>query len=507
MTKLLRFALFLSVLCFPVPACLLAETVSLTILHTNDTHSHLLPFHYPSVVPPKSEFAPLQVRTNIGGIARRATLFKQLQAQLGPQGTAVWLVDSGDFSDGTAFSIEYRGAADAAAMNAAGYMFGALGNHEFNNSLPQLKNLLRQFRYPVLCANAIERSTGAPLTQAYEIRKLGTLRIGVFGLLTRSTAGYPATRDGITIANEIETARRMVKILRREADIVIALSHCGDTMDKRIAEAVSGIDVIVGGHSHSRLPFGEIVWNSQRGKKRDSHGTILVQAHQWGGELGRLDLVFEKNALGLWQVARHKASLIAVTHKIPEDTTVAAVVDRYWKPIAPRYNEVIGYASADFIEHGDDLPPYNLMADAIRETFGTEIALENIGGVRAPLIQGKITRGDLAVMDPFDNIVVTFHISGARLRKILQFQRPAVSGIQYRMENGNLTAATVAWKPLLDTHTYTGATNSYFARNGLKGIRVKDTGRQRRDVLTEYVRKTGTVHPVYDSRRVVGSWQ
>ena len=160
-----RFILGLIVLIL-VPALAGAQQVSLTILHTNDTHGHLLPFSYPTMVPAGSELAGLKVRRDIGGIARRATLVKQLREELQKRNTEVWLVDAGDFSDGTPFSTEYHGEADIAAMNAAGYTFGTLGNHEFNNPLATLRKLLSLFQYPILCANAVETATGKPLVPA-----------------------------------------------------------------------------------------------------------------------------------------------------------------------------------------------------------------------------------------------------------------------------------------------------------------------------------------------------
>ncbi len=488
---------FIPALSFP------QQSVLLTILHTNDTHGHLLPFSYPSSVPPGSELAQVEERTNIGGIARRVTLVKNLREQLEKQGTTVWLVDAGDFSDGTSFSTEYHGEADAAAMNAAGYTFGALGNHEFNYSLSRLKTIIGIFRYPILCANAIEDSTGRPLARPFEIRQVGPLKIGVFGLVTRSTNGYPATREGVTISDEIEASRGMVKALRPEADIVIALSHSGEKVDEQIAAAVPEVDVIVGGHSHSRIPGGEIVWHSDELKADEVNGTVVVQAHQWGGELGRLDLLFGKNAHGAWHVERYHAWLIPVTSNIPEDPSVASVVEHYWKPIAARYKEVIGQAMADFVERGDDLTNYNLVADAVRETYKTDFDLENMGGVRAPLAKGPITRGDLVDMDPFDNTVVMFKISGRRLKELLLSARPAVSGLRYRIENGSVTEVKVAGNPLKEGRIYTGAANSYLARTALKGIKVNDTGKQRLDVLVNYVRKKGRVRPLFDSRRVL----
>jgi 5'-nucleotidase / UDP-sugar diphosphatase len=503
MMKSAKAAIFFFCSFFLLPALLLAQQVSLTILHTNDIHSHLLPFSYPSTTPPGSDIAPMKVRAGIGGIARRSTLVKRLREELEKKGTTVWLMDAGDFFEGTPFSTVYHGEADAAAMNAAGYDIGALGNHDFNTTLSNLKSLLGLFKYPILCANAVEKSTGALLTRASDIRAVGPLTIGIFGLVTKDASDYPAAREGITITDEVETARNMVKALRPQTNVIIDLSHSGETVDRKIASSVPGIDIIVGGHTHSRLPVGEFVWHSDELKAGDVNGTIIVQAYQWGGDLGRLDLLFGKDTRGVWHVERYRASLIPVTPDIPEDPSVAAVVDKFWKPIAARFGEIIGQAAADFIERGDDLAPYNLMADSIRDAFKTDIELENMGGIRAPIIKGKITREDLITLDPFDNTVVTFKITGRALKNILKSQRPAVSGIRYRIENGVVVKATVAGKPLIGSQTYTGSTNSYFARRFLKDIIVQDTGKMPVDVLADYIRKKGTVHPVYDGRRVI----
>lgn len=494
----------LCLLCFLLlPALVMAQQVSLTILHTNDTHSHLLPFSYPSVVAPGSEVAALQVRQNIGGIARRATLVKRLREELESHGTTVWLVDAGDITEGTPFSTEYHGEADVAAMNAAGYTFATIGNHELNMPLATLKKLLGRFTFPVLCANLTDNATGKPLVRPSEIRQVAQLKIGLFGLTTPSASGYPAAKEGLTIANEIETARRLSDTLHRDAGIVILISHAGEDVDRQIAASVPGIDVIVGGHSHTRLPIGEFVWHSDELEKTSVNGTIIVQAYQWGGELGRLDLLFDKDERGVWHVERYHERLIPVTPDIPDDATVAGVVDGYWKPIAARYGEIIGQAAADFVERRDDLAPYNLVADAVRETYGTEIGLENMGSVRAPLIKGNITLADLIEMDPFNNTVVTFKIAGRQLKDILLKHRPAVSGVRYRMESGRLTEVTVGGKPVDDNRVYTGTTNSYLAGVALKGIEAVDTGKMRLNVLMDYLRKKGTVRPSYDGRRVV----
>jgi 5'-nucleotidase/UDP-sugar diphosphatase len=391
-------------------------------------------------------------------------------------------------------------------MNAVGYDFAALGNHEFIHSLAQTKRLISLARFPLFCANALLKATKEPLTHEYQIEQAGPIRVGIFGLVTTEARSYPAAKEGVSIADPVRTARKVVARLRRDkADVIVLISHCGEEIDKQLASVVPGIDVIVGGHSHSRLPLGEFIPRTMEVTAGKAGGTVIVQAYQWGGELGRCDLSFKQDAAGAWHVDRYRARLILITAATQADAAVAAVVDHYWRPVAPHYAEVIGEAADDFGSRCADWAEYNLVADAVRETFGTEIELENIGGVRSPLLKGTITLGDLVALDPFANTVVTFNITGRQLKKILARYAPAVSGVRYRVENGELVEALIKGEPLQDTRRYTGATNSYFAGRAFTGMRVQflDTGKQRLEVLIAYIRRKGMIRPIYDGRRVV----
>jgi len=502
-TRRLFIAACLLVLIVPAFAAAQATTAQLTILHTNDTHGHLLPFSYPSLVPAGSDLEQLKVRADIGGIARRATLAQQIRAQQKGRGIPVWLVDVGDYNDGTPFSTEYKGEADVAATNATGYDFVTLGNHEFNNTLAQLQKLLRLTKHPVMLTNAVDRATRKPVGQPWRVEQVGRVRVGVFGLITREAATYPAAKEGVDILDELATAKRAVAELRAKADIIVLLSHAGEQTDLKLAAEVPGIDVIVGGHSHSRMPIGQFAWRGDDLKQNDVNGTVIVQAFQWGGELGRLDLLFQKDESGTWRVSRYRARLIPVGAGMPADPMVASVVDRYWQPIAARFGEVVGRATADVSSRGDDAAAYNFVADAVRDTFNVEVEFENSGGVRAPLVAGDVTRADLVTMDPFDNTVILFRASGAQIKEILARHAPHVSGIRYRLVDGKLDDATIGGQPIDDTRVYTGATNSYFAGFALKGIAQEPTGRLRVDVVTAYLKAKGTVTPAYDGRRVV----
>ena len=481
-----------------------AQAVPLTILHTNDTHGHLLPFSYPDAFATNREFVGLRTLKDIGGIARRATLVKRIRQELQGRKTPVWLVDVGDYSDGTPFSTEYRGEADVAAMNATGYDFGTLGNHEFNYPFAQLEKLIAATRYALVSSNTTKRATGRPLAEPFVIRTVGPLKVALFGLTTGEAATYPAGKEAVDVADVVESARKMVAALRPKANIVVLLSHAGQEMDERLADSVPGIDVIVGGHSHSRLPSGNFVWRSEDLRATDVNGTVIVQAHQWGGELGRLDLLFTRDEKGSWHVDRYRARLLPITPDIQEDAEVAAVVDRFWKPISAKYGEVFGEAAGEFSTRGEDAAEYNLVADAVRETFAADFGMENMGGIRAPLLGGPITRADLVTMDPFDNTVVLFKATGREIRQILERHAPAVSGIRYRVQDRKLVEVTICGQPLEDDKTYTGVTNSYFAGyEALKGLSKQDTGKPRLETVASYIRQQKTVRPSYDGRRVV----
>ncbi len=478
----------------------------IVILHTNDTHGHLLPFSYPEGIDPNSQEAQLPYKHDIGGVARRATLLRQLRHQLRDQ---TLVVDCGDFMDGTPFSLHYFGEADVAVMNACGYDYATLGNHEFSNRLTQVQKLIRMARFPFLCANARLRANGQPLCSPYLLVERGGLRIALFGLIVRDTQNYRGAREGVDILDPFEVAQRLVPQLREQADVVILLSHLGIETEMELARRVPGIDVIVGGHSHTRLAQPRFVaWDKPLSKSvMGLNGTILVQAHQWGGELGRLDIIaYHDRETNRWELVAYKGELIPITRQIADDPEVARVVSRYWKPIAQRYGRVVGVATDDFVQRGDDLAEYHLVSDAIRAMMNSDFDLQNMYGVRIQLAKGPITYYDLARMLPFGNTVVRFEITGAQLKQVLERQRPTCSAnLRYRIENGRLVYAMLNGEPIRDDALYEGTTNSYFADRYLKPMNIPlvDTGRTALDVVADYIQRQKQVAPVFDGRRIV----
>jgi 5'-nucleotidase / UDP-sugar diphosphatase len=493
----------------------------LTILHSNDVHGHLRPFSYPSIESPGSgrvlsggmmpdgaiSAFDLPARRDIGGIARRATLAARIRADLAKQGTPVWLVDAGDFYYYSAFSNEYHGLADVIAMNRAGYDFATLGNHEFEDSLPRLRRLIAEARFELLCANVADSATGRPLTMRSDVRQVGAVRVGIFGLVTASIARKPAAQGGLRVDDPLAVAPAAVAQLRGpgKADIVVLISHCGDADDRRLAREVPGIDVIVGSHWHTRLPQGDLVAWSDELKPDEVNGTVIVQAGQWGGELGRLDLLLERNAAGQWRVDRYQERLLPVTGETPDDPAVAAVLDSLWAPYAAKYDEVLATATADFADRGDDLTRSHLVADAVRAGFGVEVEFEGSGGMHLPILAGPVTRGMLADLDQRPSTIVTFRMRGSEIRRFVERARPVASGLRYRMVLGRLEEITAGGAPLDDAHVYSCAASGTMAGRlgGFEVLERKDTGRPLADVVIAAIRRAGTISPAYDGRRVV----
>jgi 5'-nucleotidase len=483
-------------------ASLAQVSEKLTLLHTNDTHGHLLPYSYPQLFDATSPLAQLTALRDIGGIARRATLAAAVKRE--PGRTAL-LVDAGDFCDGTPFSTEYHGEADVAAMSAAGYDLACPGNHELNNTVAQLRKLGASARYPMLCANLVETASGKTLFEPYAIRQVGQARVAFLGLLTQEARTYPAAKEGLTVRSPVATARQFVPELRRSADFVVVLSHLGVDEDRVLATSVDGIDLIVGGHSHTLLSCPLLMPLPPSGNPDSVNGTLIAQSFQWGGTLGRLDLDLYRNSAGAWSVRSYKARLLPVTRTTKADVEVAQVVGRYWDPIKARYGEVVGEATGDFTEKAGDFAEYNLVCDAVRRRLGVQFDLENMGGVRAPIVRGPITKADLSTVDPFGNTVVKLTVTGAGLKRILVRHTPAVSGIRYRIEQGKVVDLTLDGKPVADTDSLTGATNSFL--NGRIDrddvLSAEDTGLKRLDLLEQYIREAKKVTPAYDGRRKV----
>ena len=261
-----------------------ADTL-ITILHTNDTHSQIDP------LPANDQAFPGK-----GGVARRATLVRRVRKE----NPNTLLIDAGDVFQGTPYFNFFKGEVEYKAMSEIGYDVGTLGNHEFDNGVEGLAAALKFAKFDLVSTNY--DLSGTPLeaiVKQYVVRTVSGVRIGLFGLGISPVALItPANFKGITFRDPIETARRVVKVLRdsERCQLVVAMSHLGYYVnpregtigDSQVAEQVDGIDFIASGHTHTFMEKPVIV------KQPGGQETMIFQVGRSGIYVGRVDFTFRE---------------------------------------------------------------------------------------------------------------------------------------------------------------------------------------------------------------------
>lgn len=250
-----------------------AKGRQLLILHTNDTHSCVLPLN------PNLADTMLAGR---GGFLRRAAMIDQMRKE-----DKDLLLDSGDFSQGSPYYTMFKGDVETELMNIMGYDAATIGNHEFDFGLENMARIFRKAKFPIVCANYDFTGTVVEgLVKPYVIIKRKGVRIGIFGLSPKLDGLVMAsTCAGVRYSDPIKTANAVADKLKNEekCDVVICLSHLGwdeaGLNDMEMMAKTRNIDLVLGGHSHSYFKMlnhvrnldGKDVPNDQNGK----HGIFV----------------------------------------------------------------------------------------------------------------------------------------------------------------------------------------------------------------------------------------
>jgi len=258
------------------------KDVKITILHTNDMHSHIHPF--------KSGR-----NKGFGGMAQRATIIKKIREE----NEHVLLFDAGDIFQGTPYYNFYKGELEFKLMSAMHYDAATLGNHDFDNGLDGLKKQLPHANFPFLNANydfteTILKDTFNP----YKIFKKDRIKIGVFGIGIELNGLVPEELYGKTkYKDPIKTANHYAQILKKKnCDLIICLSHLGfkyknteKVSDFMLAKKSKDIDIIIGGHTHTFLKKAITINNNNNEK-------VIINQVGWGGiNIGMIDINFSQN--------------------------------------------------------------------------------------------------------------------------------------------------------------------------------------------------------------------
>lgn len=240
-----------------------AKLVSVSIVHSNDTHGNFR-------------------KTWDGGSSMPATIAAVKREFSGAAGRATLLLDGGDIASYKVPSFDDV-TADMLAMDAAGYDAMALGNHDVDFGVEKFAELSRRVKFPVLSASLVKKSDGSYIFKPYVVRQAGPLKIGIIGLTSNAVLKSlkPEEAAGITFMDTAEAFLKVLPEVKKSCDAIILLSHLGIEDDRAMARAFPEIKLIVGAHSHTLVDRPEYV-----GK------TCIVQTGRFAENLGRLDVKF-----------------------------------------------------------------------------------------------------------------------------------------------------------------------------------------------------------------------
>lgn len=535
---------------------------TLTILHTNDTHSQL------------------------ENMARQATLVQEIRLQV----PNVILLHAGDAVLGTLYYTVHKGLAEAWVLREMGFAAMTLGNHEFNEGPVGLAKFADAVGIPLLSANF--DFTGEPILAGkvlpYLVVEVEGGKIGILGLTTETTSWSSSPGPNIQIGDAVAAARGAVAELQAlGVNTIVALTHLGWERDLELIQSVTGIDIVVGGHSHTlpteypfvverklvninTAPSEEL--QTLRGigpvlaqriiEYREAHGGfktleeimevkgigpaifagirdrisledatvpgLVVQAGERGSHLGRLTVTFDdQGALQSWT-----GELLPVD-KVPLEPRIEAKLAEFRAPIDALKAERVGETRVAL--DGDrgrvrtrETNLGNLIADAMlwkAAGAGAQIAIQNGGGIRASIPAGPITLGQVLEVLPFGNYLVVLTLTGEQILAALENgvsqvenvagRFPQVAGLRFTWDPAKPAGSRVVsaevltpdgYRTIRKGSTYKVVTNNFLAGGG-DGYTVFTEATEKvvlgfvdAEVLAEHLRARSPVSPEVEGR-------
>ncbi len=506
---------------------------TLNILHINDFHSRFGP-----ITGSDSNCAADADAAGecFGGIARLKTAIDAKRAEL--EGQNVVLVDAGDQFQGSLFYTQYRSEIIAEFANDLGIEVMALGNHEFDDGPEELAKLLDAVEFPIISGNTNVENEPllAGRVPGTLVLDIGGEKVGFVSALAEDTDETSSPGENVEFEDTFTSLRAQVDALTAAGvNKIIALTHVGYTQDLEIAANVPGIDVIVGGHSHTLLsntdekaagPYPTLV-NSPEGVE-----VPVVTAGAYAKYLGDLVVTWDDEGK---VISAEGAPIIMDASVTPYEGYVTRLAELE-EPIQALMAEVIG-TTTEAIDGSREVCRVmectmgNLVADAMLDRVadqGVTIAIQNGGGLRASIDAGEITMGEVLTVLPFSNTLATVELSGADVIDALENgvsdiengagRFPQVAGLKYsytlaqpageRISDVMVLVGGDAWAPIDEEATYKVVTNNYMRGGGdgygtfAEGDNPYDFGPPLEQVLADYVAKQGGEYTPYTDGRI-----
>ncbi|AKF25373.1 hypothetical protein YH65_08215 [Sulfurovum lithotrophicum] len=366
----------------------------------------------------------------MGGIANLATAYKQLKEE--NPNTVV--VSAGDDLMNKFFHI-YKGEAIFSLMSDAGYDLYVLGNHEFDKGSKVLSTALDGMKFKVICSDLdVSNSALKGKCTPYLIKEMDGVKVGFFSAMTEDLPLVTSERNVKITADNVTTAKKMVKTLKGEGvHVIVLLSHIGYKKDVALAKQVKGIDLIFGGHSHEYV--------EKMGRIR---GTSIVNGGEQGVQIIKVDIPLDENLKVLSKEMKMTKVSVPATNRA--DKAIMAKVKKYEEgfpeAVVLGKTETSWNLGSDAVRKGESTVA-NLVNDLMREKFKVDIVLNNAGAFRGKKVYkaGNITDEMLKSIDEFGNYAYILKLKGKYLKEILERSAASygegglmhVSGLKYRI--------------------------------------------------------------------------
>jgi 5'-nucleotidase / UDP-sugar diphosphatase len=507
---------------------------TLNILHFNDFHSR-----FESITGTDSNCTAENEAAGecFGGIARLKTAVDQQRKQLQDAGENVVLLSAGDNFQGSLYYTYYKSQVVTDFLNELGIDVAATGNHEFDDGPEEFATYVDNATFPVIGGNFDVSHVPelAGKIRGVLVLNVGGERVAFVGATTEDTPEIAAPGN-VVFQSVTEYVRGAIGALEEAGiDKIVVVSHIGYVVDQELAREVAGIDVIVGGHSHTFLGTGTGEGGTYPTMVTGPDGTEVpvVQAGQYAKVLGELKVVWDDDG----KVTSATGGPMLLDSSVTPDEATQAKVAELGVPLESMKAEVIGNATA--MIQGDrnvcrvtECAMGNLVADAQLDRVadqGVTISIANSGGLRASIDEGQITMGEVLTVLPFSNTLATFELSGADLLASLENgvsqveevagRFPQVAGLMYTFNTSKPVGERISdvvvkeggrWVAIDPAKTYGIVTNNY-VRGGGYGYELFATNAQNaydfgpplERVLADYIAKLGGDYTPYLDGRIM----
>jgi len=471
----------------------MGRTKEFTILHSNDMHGDFL-----------AEMRGEQGHL-IGGLSLLSGYINRVRAE---EPNVIYCI-AGDMVQGSLIDAEYKGISTMELMNYLAPDVVTLGNHEFDYGLPHLLFLEKMANFPIVNANLYIRQYGKRLFQPYLIKNVDGFDILFIGIITERVIDMLRTDTMLSSFVTLEEAAREVgKICNAyrgdDIDLTVLLTHIGFESDKELAGMLDpawGVDMIIGGHSHTVLE-----------QPAEVNGVLIAQAGTGTDQIGRFDIAVDDDTNSItgwkWQLVP-----IDSDHCSPDEHLMEFIegfrttVDAKYGSIICKFTRTLTHPlRTQETELGD------LFADAIQERTGVDVAFVGSGSIRKTELGPAVTLGDYLALFPYDDSLTRFVITGAQLRRAFGFMRPencTGEGEYYQVNRGvhavydrqrhELASLALDGVPVDDTAHYSICLQGFHHKNSSVGLQLTNEELETlekpkllatscRDVVEEYLR-------------------